>query len=190
MSPLESAAVFLIRTLFDIYLTLLLLRLILQMQHISFINPLMQFLHKATYPVIRPLRAILPTTKGWDWACFAAMLLLSFLKVALLSHLYKVQPALEGLALWAAGDLLTLTLTTYFYALLAFVILSWVGKGSSHPFAYIIQSLIQPILRPFQRLIPSVGGMDISPIPAMLFLQVLMILTAQPLTNAGMQLLA
>lgn len=188
MSPLHNASVFLIQSLFDFYLFILLLRLLLQYLRVDYYNPITQFIIKITSPVVVPLRRIIPGYWGIDLATVVLIFIVSLMKLSLISVLSIHHfPNIFGLILWSLGDLIGLTIKLFFYAVLASVIISWVAPSNHSPLFIIVQRLTDPLLKPARRLIPQVAGFDISPIPVLLLLQILIILMAEPLAIIGYQ---
>lgn len=189
MDPIQNASTFLIQTLFDLYLFILLLRLILQYLRVDYYNPVTQFIVKATNPLVVPLRRIIPGYWGIDLATVAAIFGITFIKLILLSYLMLHQfPHLLGLLIWSCGAIITLTIKLYFYAVIMNVILSWVAPLSHTPVTVILYRLTEPLMRPARRVIPSIGGFDISPMAVIIGLELLIILIANPLTNFGIML--
>lgn len=188
MSPLHNASIFLIQSLFDFYLFVLLLRLILQYLRVDYYNPLTQFIIKITNPVVIPLRRVIPGYWGIDIATVVVIFIVSLFKLSLISMIgIHHVPNIFGLVVWSIGDLIGLTIKLFFYAILASVIISWVAPTSHSPVMAILHRLTEPLLKPARRWIPNVGGFDISPIPVLLLLQVLIILISDPLAMKGYQ---
>lgn len=189
MGAFEQAGIFLISILFDFYLFVLILRFILQYLRIDYYNPLVQFLVKLTDPVILPLRRFIPGYWGLDMASLLVIVVLSLIKIALLASMTLNHfPGFFGWILWTFGDILLLVLKLFFYALLLSILISWIAPQQQTPLSSIVYRLTEPLLRPFRRFIPPIAGFDITPIPAMIVLQLLIILFADPLIRAGMQL--
>jgi YggT family protein len=188
MAPLQNASAFLIHSIFDLYLFILLLRFILQYLRVDYYNPFTQFVVKATSPVVVPLRRIVPGFYGIDFATIIAILVLTGVKISLIMFVSMHKfPAIAGLLIWSFGEIFALTINLFFYAILMTVILSWVAPMSNSPITPILYRLTEPLMRPVRRLIPPIGGFDITPIPVMITLQVLKILIADPLTQMGFQ---
>lgn len=189
MNPLQNASSFLIQTLFDLYLFALLLRFILQYLRVDYYNPFTQFILKATNPVVVPLRRFIPGLWGIDFATLIAILVITFIKITLITlvSIHKL-PFPVGLLVWSMGDITLLTIKLFFYAILANVILSWVAPSAYSPVTIIINRLVEPLMRPARRFIPQIAGFDISPIPVMIVLQLLIMLIADPVTKTGMML--
>src|SRR5262245_29367924 len=117
MAPIQNASAFLIHSLFDLYLLILLLRFILQYLRVDYYNPFTQFVVRATSPIVVPLRRIIPGFWGIDFATVLAIIILTFIKVSLvmLISLHKF-PSPMGLIIWSLGDITNLTINLFFYA--------------------------------------------------------------------------
>ncbi|MBI2790655.1 MAG: YggT family protein [Gammaproteobacteria bacterium] len=188
MAPLQNASAFLIHSIFDLYLFILLLRFILQYLRVDYYNPFTQFVVKATSPIVVPLRRIVPGFYGIDFATIIAIVVLTGVKISLIMFISMHKfPAIAGLLIWSFGEIFALTINLFFYAILMTVILSWVAPMSNSPITPILYRLTEPLMRPVRRLIPPIGGFDITPIPVMITLQLLKILIADPLTQMGFQ---
>lgn len=186
-SPINQALVFLINTLFDIYTMIVMLRLLFQLVRADFYNPLSQFIVKITNPLLKPLRRVIPGYAGIDFASVFLLLLLVWIKLtALLFIQIGIVPDILGLLVWSLGDLLTLLLDVYFYAILIQILLSWVmPSGQYNPIISALYSLTNPVLSRARRIIPPISGFDISPIPVMILLKLLVILLANPVVQYG-----
>jgi YggT family protein len=173
MLGLNDAAIFVIQTLGSLYLLIVLLRFILQLVRANFYNPLCQFAVKATQPLLKPLRRVIPSMFGLDMSSLVLALLvqIALFAVILLLSGYSVDALL--LAPWALIGIFALFLKILFWAMIISVILSWVAPGSHNPGAELVQQITEPVLAPFRRIIPNLGGLDISPIFAFIALQLL-----------------
>jgi len=189
MGPLQNASSFLIQTLFDLYLLALLLRFILQYLRVDYYNSFTQFILKATNPIVVPLRRFIPGLWGIDFATLVAILAVTLVKITLITlvSLHKL-PGPIGLMVWSAGNISGLTIKLFFYAVLANVILSWIAPMAYSPMTVILKRLIEPLMGPARKYIPQIGGFDISPIPVIIVLELLIMLLADPLTQKGMAL--
>lgn len=169
---LVEASGFLIGILFDFYLTILLLRFLLQWMGANYYNPISQFTVKLTDPVLKPLRKLIPNWGGVDIATLSTLLILAMIKNGLLIWLqYQTLPYALGLILLAATSLLALALSIFFYALLIRVILSWVNPTGYNPAIEIIQRITEPLLAPARRYIPAISGIDLSPLAVIIGLE-------------------
>ncbi len=177
MNPLGQIAVLLIGTAFSIYIILVWLRFLLQLVHADFYNPISQFVVKATSPLLHPLRRIIPAWGGMDMAALLLIVLLQMVETTLLSLLLSggtVPPI--TLLISTVFSLLLLAAKFYFWLLILSVVLSWVAPGSYSPGVVLVQQLTEPLLAPCRKLLPNMGGLDISPIIAFLGIKIFEIL--------------
>lgn len=172
MSGFMEALIYIIQTLGSLYLLIVLLRFILQLVRADFYNPLCQFIVKATQPLLKPLRRLIPSLGGLDTASLVLALLVQLLLMAVISLLAGANPLALApqLLLWSVIALASLFLKIFFFAMIISVILSWVAPGSYNPGAQLVNQICEPLLAPFRRLIPNLGGLDISPIFAFIAL--------------------
>ena len=180
----NNASFFLINTVFDLYIFVLLVRFILAYVRADFFNPLTQFFIKLTQPIILPLRRVIPNYKNFELSTIFLVIILEIVKFSLFALLLRNTPHIGGLLLLAFADGLHSLINIFFYAILLQAILTWVQQGYS-PAADLLAKITMPIMRPFHRIIPPIGGIDISPIPAMLLLQLIIIMVVTPLFAAG-----
>jgi YggT family protein len=171
-----GALIYLISTLTDLYVTAILLRLLLQWVKADFYNPLSQFLVKITNPVLVPTRRLIPSIGRLDTASVVVMLLLELLQLILINLLGKTEFGFQFLFLFAVQKLLIAFLLTYFVLIIARVIISWVANQSRHPLIPLIYQLTEPVLRPISKLLPPMGGVDLSPLFALIALRALLLL--------------
>lgn len=173
MLGLNDAAIFVIQTLGSLYLLIVLLRFILQLVRANFYNPLCQFAVKATQPLLKPLRRVIPSMFGLDMSSLVLALLVQMALFAVILLLNGYGVNVLFLAPWALIGIFALFLKILFWAMIISVILSWVAPGSHNPGAELVQQITEPVLAPFRRIIPNLGGLDISPIFAFIALQLL-----------------
>ncbi len=175
LSLISQIAVFLIEAVFSLYIAAVLLRLLLGVARASFHNPLSQFLVKITNPVLVPMRRFIPAIGSIDTSAVLLAFVLMFIKVSLLFLIKSHQLYFPASLVFALGELLKTIIWIYFIALMLQAIISWVGNTRDNPIIPLISSLTAPILRPIQKVVPLVGMMDLSPLVAMLGLQVLLL---------------
>ncbi len=175
MNP-SGALIYLISTFVDLYIAAILLRLLLQWVKADFYNPLCQFLVKITNPVLVPARRIVPSIGKLDTASVIVMLILELMQLAIISQLSQAGFSFQFMALFAVRKLLVALLLTYFVLIIARVIVSWIGAQSRHPLIPLIHQLTEPVLRPFYKFIPPLGGLDLSPLFALIALRFLLLL--------------
>ncbi|WP_417703661.1 YggT family protein [Pseudomonas sp.] len=166
MSGLIEALIYIIQTLGSLYLLIVLLRFILQLVRADFYNPLSQFIVKATQPLVTPLRRIIPGFAGLDLASLVLAILVQLLLMVVTLTLmgYNVGGFILQLLVWSLIGVTSLFLKVFFFAMIISVILSWVAPGSYNPGAQLVNQICEPLLAPFRKLLPNLGGLDISPI--------------------------
>ena len=171
MLGINDAAIFIIQTLGSLYLLIVLMRFILQLVRANFYNPLCQFVVKATQPLLKPLRRVIPSLFGLDMSSLVLALLLQILLFVVILMLNGYQAFTVLLLPWALIGIFSLFLKIIFWSMIISVILSWVAPGSRSPGAELVYQITEPVLAPFRRLIPNLGGLDISPIFAFIAIQ-------------------
>ncbi len=171
-----NAAAFLIKTIFELYLMVVILRLWLQLARADFYNPFSQFIVKATHPIVGPLRRIIPSFGALDTATLLLAFVVSLAKFVTLYLVFNGGlPSMGSLAIASAIDVLKQSLQLVFYVLILRAILSWVSQGRS-PIDYVLSQLTEPFLAPIRRILPPMGGLDLSVLVAIIGLQFLQIL--------------
>lgn len=174
MIGLNTAAVYVLQTLGSLYLLIVLMRFVLQLVRANFYNPLCQFVVKATQPLLKPLRRIIPSLFGLDMSSLVLAILVQLALMALTLLLtYGTTGNPLQLLIWSIIGVTALFLKIFFFALIISVILSWVAPGSHNPGAELVNQICEPALAPFRRIVPNLGGLDISPILAFMVLKLI-----------------
>ena len=171
-NPLE----FLITTLFSLYILAVMLRFLLGVVRADFYNPLSQFLVRITNPLLLPLRRIIPGFGKYDTAALVLLLLLQLISLAVIVLLRGGDFHYLHMLIRAVFEIILLAINVFIFAIFVQVILSWINPGTQNPVTSVLYSLTSPVLGPIQRIIPPVGGMDLSPLFALIGLQVLKML--------------
>jgi len=172
---MQSALIFILRTLFDLYVLVFVLRLLMQWTRVDTRNPFVQFILRVTNPLVMPLRRLLPPIGRLDSATLMALLGLQMLGTAVLVQVGCIgRPSIVPILLITVLGIVRLILTVYFWTIIIYAVLSWVSPGGYNPGAALVSSLAEPLLRPVQRVIPLIGGIDLSPIFVLIALQALM----------------
>lgn len=155
---------FLVRTIANLYLFVVLLRLVLQLSRADFYNPISQGIVKATNFFVIPVRRVVPAIGRVDTASVILALVVQFLTVLfVVMWNHKTATPVQYLTMTVLGVVYHL-LDLYFWAMLISVILSWVAPTANHPGAMLVWQVTSPLYRFVHRFIPSLGGLDISPI--------------------------
>ncbi|MEZ9574630.1 YggT family protein [Vibrio sp. 10N.261.55.F4] len=163
---------FLISTVFDLYIMVVILRIWLQASRADFYNPFSQFIVKATQPVVAPLRRVIPSIGSLDLATVVFAYVLCVLKFVALNLIISGGAAVFDISflIFGALSLLKATGGLIFWVLLIRAILSWVSQGRS-PIEYVFHQLTEPMLVPIRRILPDMGGFDLSVLVLFIVLQ-------------------
>lgn len=176
MTAMNEIFGYLIQTLLSLYLLAMLLRFLLQLARADFYNPICQFLVKVTNPVVIPARRVIPGFAGLDIASLVLALLLQLAGIVALLLINGLGlPNILLLLAWSALGVVGLLVNIYFFALLAMIILSWIAPGSRNPAVYLLFQITEPIMAPFRKALPPMGGMDFSPILVFILINVIQI---------------
>lgn len=185
----SNAGVFLIDSLFGLYIAAVLLRLLFQVVRADFYNPLCQAIVTVTNPVLRPLRRYIPALGNLDTASVLLIFALQLLNTLLVAMVVGVKPNLAGLLVVAVAEVTHKTVWIFMGAVIVQIVLSWVSPGGYNPVMGVIQSLAEPLLRPARRVLPALGGLDFSPMLVVIGLNLFLMLVVAPLRDAGYSLL-
>jgi len=169
MGYFSNAGLFLLNVIFGLYIFAVLLRFLLQLVRADFYNPIAQFLVAITNPPLKPLRRVIPGMYGIDFASLALLLLLELVLQTLLATLLNQPVTVATLFVRGIFDLLHSTLNVFLFGILIMVILSWINPYPN-ALSQLLGRLTEPLLRPARRAIPSLAGIDLSPMLVMLVL--------------------
>ena len=183
MIYLQNASDFLLQTIIGFALYVALLRFWMQWLRADFRNQFGQFIIKLTNPVIIPLRKILPSVRTVDTASVVLALLLAALKIFAFVSLRNLSPGLLDYLLMSIGVAIKASIYLFLIAIFAQVVASWINPYSSHPILSVARSLSEPLLAPARRLIPAIGGLDLSTIIVIIGLQLVRHLLVAPLLS-------
>jgi len=187
MTALSEIFGYLIQTLLSLYLLAMLLRFLLQLVRADFYNPICQFLVKITNPLVVPLRKVIPGFAGLDMASLLLAILLQLGGIVALLLINGLGlPNILLLLTWSLLGVIGLLVNIYFFALLAMIILSWVAPGSNHPAIYLLFQITEPVMAPFRKALPAMGGMDFSPILVFILINVIQIALRHMAAGVGL----
>jgi YggT family protein len=176
MSALQNVGIFLVDTLFSLYIGAVLLRLLLALARANFYNPLSQFLVKITNPVLVPMRRMIPAMGKVDTAAVVLAVGLTVIKVLLLLGLKGGGADLFGIVVFSVLEVIRTVIHIYIFALVVQAVLSWVGNTYGNPLADLLNSLTDPLLRRIRVFVPVIGMVDLAPMVAILLLYVVLII--------------
>ncbi len=171
----SNALLFLVDTLFTLYIVAVLLRVLLQMSYTDYQNPISQFVWQVTQLPVALLARIIPRWRYVDIPAIVFALLLCFLNIQIDLALYALDiTAPIGLVLlWTVLKLLVVLCNLYIFTILIQVVFSWISPGTHTPATAVLWSINEPLLRPVRGVIPAISGLDISPVIIIIVLQVL-----------------
>ena len=164
-----SSAALIFNTLTGIYLLAILLRFLLQVARADFYNPMSQAVFRITDPMVRIFRSFIPGYKGIDFSSLILALVVEAMAICVLIILYGGSiPSVGFIVTWAFVGVLHFMIMIYYYAIIGSIIMSFVmmfsGNMSPHPILRLVWQLTEPVMAPIRKIIPSMGGLDFSPI--------------------------
>ncbi len=165
---------FIFGILFNFYATIVAVRFVMQMVRADYYNPLAQAVVKLTDPLLIPLRRFIPSIKKYDTASLVLVFAVLFLKLLVFKLLslgpvpaigfpvlVEQLPVLK-LVLLALLDVIHQFFNVFIFALIIGAILSWIPGAAGNPVQGLVSSIGEPVLRPLRKLIPPLGGFDLT----------------------------
>jgi YggT family protein len=180
-SYMTDPAIFIIDSLFSLYILAVMLRFLLQWCGADFYNPISQFLVKATHPPLKLLRRFVPSIGKIDTSSLVLVLALQMLADFSILLLKGVAISIGALTILSLTQLVSLLINIFIYAVFARAILSWLNPGTFNSASSILHSLTEPLLYNCRRFIPDLGGIDLSPLAAIMLLQLAKMVILPPL---------
>ena len=178
---------YLLQTVLGLYLLAVLLRFLLQVVKADFYNPVSLFVVRVTNPALKPLRRVIPGFGGFDLAALTLAVLLQIAAIVIQLLLLGYSPGNPLMLIaWGLVGVLALLVKFYFFAILAMIIASWLAPGSYHPALLLLHQLVEPVMAPFRRILPPLGGLDLSPILVFVLINVVQILISSLARGLGM----
>jgi len=177
-SNVIDALVFIVNAIGQLFLFVLLLRFLLPWLGADFRNPIAQAILRITSPVVMPLRRIVPSAGRIDTATILVAFIVQYILILLILLMYGRTAGIGAIALTAVVNLVLLTLRLFIFAIIIRVILSWIAPGGHNPALAIIHTLTDRVLMPFRRIIPPLGGLDLSPLLAIILITAITIVVA------------
>jgi YggT family protein len=190
---LANALIFLVSTVLDFFTVALLVRFYLQWTRAAQRNPISDFLNALTNWAVRPARRIIPGLWGLDMATLLLAWLTQFLEIFVVLQIsgydlsFVGAQAIAGMALVAVIALVRISLYILIVVLILQAVLSWVNPYS--PVAPMLNALTRPFVKPFQRMIPPIANVDLSPLFVIIVCQLLLMLPVAYLDSAAKGLL-
>jgi len=187
-SSIGQGGQFLLQFVFDLIIMVLLLRFLLRATYADWRHPIVQFIAKVTNPLCAPANKMMPVKSRWDWAALSTAVIFQALFILIVGWLANQAfgAAFIGVVSFIeiANDLLDLI----FWLIIIQAVLSWISQGHN-PNAVIFDQITRPILAPFQRLIPPISGLDLSPLFAILAIKLTQIVVIGSLYGVAQQMI-
>lgn len=180
-SYMTDPVIFVLDSLFSLYILAVLLRFLLQWCGANFYNPISQFLVKVTHPPLRILRRFVPSIGKIDTSSLVLMLSLQMLADFSILMLKGVSIGVGALTILSLTQLISLLINVFIYAVFARALLSWLNPGAFSSASSILNSLTEPLLSTCRKFIPDLGGIDLSPLAVLMLLQLAKMVILPPL---------
>ena len=169
MGQVGSALAQIFNTIAGLYLLFVVARFLLQLAKADFYNPISQAVFRATDPVVQIFRSFIPGYKGIDFSSLILAFIVQFIAISVTILLYGgAIPSVGFIITWSFIGVLNFIILFYYYALIASIVMSFVmmfsGNMNPHPILLLVWQITEPIMAPFRRVIPPMGGLDFSPI--------------------------
>ena len=169
MGQVGSALAQIFNTIAGLYLLFVVARFLLQLAKADFYNPISQAVFRATDPVVRVFRSFIPGYRGIDFSSLILAFIVQFIAISVTILLYGgAIPSVGFIITWSFIGVLNFIILFYYYALIASIVMSFVmmfsGNMNPHPILLLVWQITEPIMAPFRRVIPPMGGLDFSPI--------------------------
>ena len=169
MGQVGSALAQIFNTIAGLYLLFVVARFLLQLAKADFYNPISQAVFRATDPVVRIFRSFIPGYRGTDFSSLILAFIVQFIAISVTILLYGgAIPSVGFIITWSFIGVLNFIILFYYYALIASIVMSFVmmfsGNMNPHPILLLVWQITEPIMAPFRKVIPPMGGLDFSPI--------------------------
>lgn len=180
---MTDPVIFLIDTIVSLYILAVVIRFLFQWVRADFYNPISQFLVKITHPPLKFLRRFIPSVGKIDTSSIVLALGIQMIADFSILMLKGVMVSIPSLVVLSFTQLVTLLLNVFIFAIFARAILSWFDPGNYNPASSLLQSITEPILSLCRKIIPDLGGIDLSPLAALVFLQLAKMMVLPPLNE-------
>ena len=161
---------FVIETVSNLFIYILIVRLVLPFIRANFRNPIVQGILGITSPIVVPLRRVLPSIGKIDTATIVVAYAVKYLALLLILAAAGGAALAEPLAIawYALIELIVTIFRLFSVAILVRIILGWVAPNQYNPVTEIIGAMTEPLLAPARRIIPPMGTIDFSPMFVMI----------------------
>lgn len=182
---LQQTFMFLVQFVFGLYSFAVILRLWLRLASLDAYQPFIAAIAKSTAPIIHPLKKYLPDIGHLESASMVLLLVVTLVKLLLVSFISGHVPQPIGLLAWTLISTVEVCLDTIFYVMIITAILSWIPHAQP-ALSSLFAQMTAPLLAPIRRFIPLLGGMDLSPIVVLVAIQIIEMLMVHPIVRASL----
>jgi YggT family protein len=179
-TPFFSATLFIIKTISNLVIFVFLLRLLLQWSKLDFYNPVSQFVFRVTNPLVAPLQRVLPRSRLVDVPGLVILIAVTAAVNFMLLGLWGLTYTPLDFVYYLFARIINLGLLIYIICIIVIAVMSWFGESGHNPIAGALARLVEPVMRPFRRIIPTFEGIDFSPLVAIICLSAIRILFYLP----------
>lgn len=179
-APLTNSLLFIIKMVSNLIIFVFILRLLLQWARVDFYNPISQFVFRITNPLVAPLQRVLPRSRFVDIPGLLVLIVVTAAMNYMLLGIVGASVPPAQFAYYLVARIINLGLLIYIICMVVIAVASWFGQGSYNPIIGTLARLVDPILRPFRRIIPTFEGIDFSPLVAIICLSAIRILFYLP----------
>jgi len=185
-STAAQVGLLLVNAVAGFFLFIIVLRFLLQAVRADFYNPISQFVIKATNPLLVPVRKLVPGFGGFDIAALVLLVAVELVAIILSLLIMDYSPLpVTNIAIWAVLGAVGLFLKLYFWGILIMIVASWLAPQSHNPALLLLRQIVDPVMKPIRKMLPDMGGLDISPIIVFLGIQVLEVILIGMARSSG-----
>lgn len=183
-SAVQQTLMFIVQFIFGLYSFVIVLRLWLRTVNADYNHPVVNSIARSTAPVVRKFQKYIPDIGKIETASVVLLLVITLLKLLLISFISGHIPNAGGLIAWTIGSSIEVCLDAAFYVMIIMALLSWIPNAQPQLYSLLAQ-LTAPILQPIRRIVPLIMGMDMSPVVMLLLIQVIEMLIVNQIIRAG-----
>jgi len=187
-TPVEQGGVFLFQFISGLVIFALMLRFLMRATYVDWQNPIVSFIAKVTNPICAPVNKFLSIKGRWDWSAIITALIIQSLVVVIIGWMIGRSFGIPVIAISALTEVLNQLLDMMFWLIVIQIVFSWIDQGKN-PNTAIFDDLTRPILAPFQKIIPPMGGIDLSPIAAIAAIKLIQIVVVGSIAQVGQSML-
>ncbi|MBF6057802.1 MULTISPECIES: YggT family protein [Thiomicrorhabdus] len=188
ISPVGQGGLFLIQFITGLIIFALMLRFLMRATYTDWRHPIVKFIAKVTNPICAPLNKVVPIRSRWDWSALMTAIIIQSLFVVIIGWLTQREFGALFIFLTSISEIMNQLLDMMFWLIVIQAVLSWISQGYN-PNTVIFDQMTQPILEPFRRLLPTVSGLDLSPILAIVAIKLVQIIVVGSIAHSAQSMI-